>query len=201
MKDDAYIHLALLAKHQSELTKRFIEIEKKIDEILDQDNRKNEANTNRDRIIHKKKNNKKTSTPMSFSNNKVSESIEEIEDDDESKSSKNDNNKDINDEDKVDGDINADIKDIQMNANKNNKDNSKSIYKLPKDSENIFNVKRNKIMSTNLDGENKYCVLFDEKCDIPYTDLETSTITIRIIKPCDYLIFGICDSSLKDNIG
>ena len=56
-------------------------------------------------------------------------------------------------------------------------------------------------MSTNLDGENKYCVLFDEKCDIPYTDLESSIITIKIIKPYDYLIFGICDSSLKDNIG
>ena len=124
MKDDAYIHLALLAKHQSELTKRFIEIEKKIDEILDQDNRKNEANTNRDRIIHKKKINKKTSTPMSFSNNKVSESIEEIEDDDEIKSSKNDNSKDINDDHKVNGDLNSDNNDIEMNSNKDNKDNN-----------------------------------------------------------------------------
>jgi len=47
-----------------------------------------------------------------------------------------------------------------------------------------------------------YCVLFDKECDIPLSTFgKVSTITIKIIKPCDYLIFGICYSSLKDNIG
>ena len=56
-------------------------------------------------------------------------------------------------------------------------------------------------MSRNLDWEKKYYVLFDKDCDIPYRNSDARNITIKLIKPCEYLIFGICDSYLKDNIG
>ena len=85
-------------------------------------NGKIELNKKRDRKVNKKMiNNKISSTIISNAINKVSESIED--DDDESKSSKDDNSKYINDQHKVDEDMNSNNKDIEMNANEDNKDN------------------------------------------------------------------------------
>ena len=199
MKEKAHMHLYLLAKDHLELKNSINIYKKTMNEKLDKLLKIIKLSLKRDRTINENKNNNKTSSIMSNSSNKLSKSNE---DDDENKSSEDDNTKDDNYEHDDNGDKNSDNKDIEMNANEDGKDDNKSIYILPKDSEDIFEAKDNKIISRNLDGYKNYCVLFDKECDIPFSTFgKVSTITIKIINPCDFLIFGICDSSLKDKIG